>query len=313
MLIYNSITNLIICITPKIACSEILDFVRWTQLGLKACDFQPTHIYNYSKFCENTLPRDSHRRYEAIDVYPLKFCRWTWDCMQEKNKQFLIPVRDPWNRFLSAFHDKIEIYNDYNFIPWMSRDTTNTSSLFDNYITSIVERPYKLNEHFMLQKDQCLAESILNYNSIKLLDIENHGLNEISSYINTSKSFEDMMGHQYTNMGKVYCYNMSIMQTRQVFEFLKADYDILRQYNITFASEQLKTVNLPLTVCPSNKKVTIQSSPNSPLPNSTFSNSNSHSVPYKTFFDYISIPVYFYFAIFLICCLYKNNKKYVKI
>ena len=116
-----------VCLAPKLACSEILDYVRWFVVGPPAaCAFSPHHVFGDVRgTCERLHSQWSNagrqNKYVAKEEPPLER-RLLDDVLRGSSSSssatsgggggdggggtLVLPYRDPWARLLSGFRDK---------------------------------------------------------------------------------------------------------------------------------------------------------------------------------------------------------------
>lgn len=225
-----------ICTTPKVGCSEQLDYLRWMEVGPpKACVYTPNHIPNWELNC--TVKIERKVRYVPDDMPPLRFLQSSPPVCPAKNT-LVVMYRDPWNRLLSGFGSKFHSHCKQDvkcfqkgFMPNFNPEGTNHLHAYLLGIADIHEQEKTMNAHFSPQhKTPCLSESLMesvssNHCELRSGDIDNGGLDVVSSALGHvgNDSFTSYMGSSY-HMPET-CYNIPAHLLARVVPFLAGDYE----------------------------------------------------------------------------------------
>ena len=114
-------TGVAVCLTPKVANSEIVDYVRWTRALMSrasdVCKWAPSLVKDYTHACKGHIHNSSHRLHSR-EPPPLRVCTYERfgllkRCFLDEAElhlggplRLLVPLRDPYTKLLSAFHSK---------------------------------------------------------------------------------------------------------------------------------------------------------------------------------------------------------------
>jgi hypothetical protein len=276
--IHQQKKNVTVCITPKIGCSESLDYIRWMEVGPpRACVYSPLHIPNWRVNCTGSYSFD---RYSSDSLFPLLFTDIPGGLSNiRSHSKVVILYRDPWKRLLSGYQDKFLSDNRLRCKPHCLQlyfhsdlDYNGENTLQNFFIAMVTEhesgQSAKFNKHFLLQSEQCLSEKMLKFvfNPAKNFtvrggDIDKGGHDEISSALGHygNDSLTSMLGHSYSERLES-CFDISASVLGRVLHFLSADYKrIAHVWNVRFETESLlrevAVAGKNVIVCTHNKTI----------------------------------------------------------
>ena len=267
-------TGVAVCLTPKVANSDITDYVRWTRSSSAwsskkgACKWSPDHVKDYERTCEGQ-DELKKARLAGGDPPPLQSCRYTRfrqpNCSlldQHRGRgqgwQLLVPLRDPYTKLLSSFHSKIEVGlgGELYFIHFPTFSLLNSSegNVLERFFDAVTREAAQsaqsgghFNWHFQTQAEQCLSPAMDKWakshgrSGLVPLPLDQHdGLDALSAAFgvpaNSSRSFSQLMQGSY----KYYdaCLTVAPKLVRRVASFLAPSYSQLRRVvGIVYPSE----------------------------------------------------------------------------
>eukprot|EP00040_Diaphanoeca_grandis_P039996 m.260885 g.260885 ORF g.260885 m.260885 type:complete len:325 (+) comp40823_c0_seq1:95-1069(+) len=201
-----------VCITPKIGCSMMLEFTRWSHLDDDViCEhYSNSHIVKHlrdARCNKHTLcserPSDTkvkcRSRYALVDHGPKLHEINSYDVnrqtslstvLQERNEtvtHVMVMARDPWVRLLSGFNNKCVGFcaladyacqesNCRNFIYNYPVARVSTSAPpFVRFLRALLDsNPLLLNDHFRRQSDRCLSKKMFGakYDLVTAIDLD---------------------------------------------------------------------------------------------------------------------------------------------
>ena len=257
VVIWHEKRNAGVCLTPKIAVSEILDYVRYSVLGVPvACEYAPERVDGAEDACRaHGATWGSKSRYATDDSPPLKFMSLTslLKTMDAPNRTLVVPYRDPWTRLLSGYRSKMygtgpgacsakEVNADQaakcfqgSWMPWFSLDKS--QNLLSRYLDAATQSGHEddINEHFLTQSRQCLASAALKQARLRVVPApleEPRALNAISDAVAPDRPFVEAVHgaymHPYMNDASL-CRPVAPRVFAQALTYLRPDYEAAQE------------------------------------------------------------------------------------
>mmetsp|Transcript_18297 Transcript_18297/g.58423 ORF Transcript_18297/g.58423 Transcript_18297/m.58423 type:complete len:295 (+) Transcript_18297:581-1465(+) len=241
--------HVLLCLTPKVACSEVLDYLRWFEVGPPlACAFEPYHVPSARETCSNNVSGtySTHSRYTRLPLGPLRPMS-LGDAGNQTVHHNLLLYRDPWIRLCSGFRSKmiglckmdVSCFRKF-YMPHISMDSNR--SVLERYFDAVVHSNH-LDRHFRPQAMQCLKNPKPFENILTTpIDIDNPDSLDQIGVILGHQGFTSVMGRGYSWPNR-YCSTIQTSLMARISKFLSLDYHILRQeFNITFDTMQALAV-----------------------------------------------------------------------
>lgn len=118
--IWSDAKRTAICTTPKVACTEIIEYMLWSEVGPPlACPFvnhSVVHggVHNWESYIKGAEPACASLKvarnsapYGPFTFTPVGTVRFSFSlATPSKGWRVVVPVRDPWKRLISGFGDK---------------------------------------------------------------------------------------------------------------------------------------------------------------------------------------------------------------
>ena len=256
VVIWHEKRNAGVCLTPKIAVSEILDYVRYSVLGVPvACEYAPERVDGAEDACRaHGATWGSKSRYATDDSPPLKFMSLTslLKTMDAPNRTLVVPYRDPWTRLLSGYRSKMygtgpgacsakEVNADQaakcfqgSWMPWFSLDKS--QNLLSRYLDAATQSGHEddINEHFLTQSRQCLASAALKQARLRVVPApleEPRALNAISDAVAPDRPFVEAVHGAYSwpSDDASLCRPVAPRVFAQALTYLRPDYEAAQE------------------------------------------------------------------------------------
>jgi hypothetical protein len=239
----DTVRRVAVCLTPKLSCSQHLDFLHSRVGGLPGgCRYLDAGYPGCLLPAALTVSRyhPMHRvgpLFVAAFPNPSSFKNLSRKEVFTTFDTLAVVYRDPWSRLLSAFRDKFQV--ESRGVPaafrrdWLQGYSLDAGQdVLVRYFEAVLgTRVGDLNEHFGRQVDMCLHHRVLarplsNY-SVAGAGMES-GLDAVSALFGFTgtQSFYALYGHAPSpRPGSVHEVSAGLL--RRVYAFLRADYDKL--------------------------------------------------------------------------------------
>lgn len=239
-----------VCLTAKLAISEILDYVRYSVLGVPAaCEYAPERVDGAEHACRvHGATWGSKSRYATTDAPPLRFLSLNslLKKMDAANRTLVVPYRDPWTRLLSGYRSKM--YGEAGcraanvsagqasrcfkstWVPWFSLDES--QNLLSRYLDAATQwwHEDEINEHFRTQSRQCLASAALKKARLRVVPArleEPHALNAVSDAVAPYRPFVGAVqgAYEWPRDDASLCMPVRPWVFAQALHYLRPDYE----------------------------------------------------------------------------------------
>lgn len=238
----NIETRAAVCLTPKLASSQVLDFLHYFVGGFPAgCKYLPRGFLDCPPVPRSTLLSRYHVYHQ---VGPLMISKLDYPSVENNQTRLSILkhfdtiaviYRDPWNRLLSAFRDKF--VKDCNSDPekfqrkWLPEYSLDASKdeLVRYFEAVLAADPAHLDGHFNIQSSMCLHQRIIGNPTFKLIGVPMEtGLNKITDLFGYGGnfSFYKMFGHGPRPTSGI-LHEVPAGLLGRVYSFLIPDYETL--------------------------------------------------------------------------------------
>lgn len=216
------------CITPKLACSTITDYILWSVVGPPiACDYGPSHAIDYKAKCPSAHTKTRYDLANFPEPLALK--------QGKRSGTHVIVYRDPWKRLLSGYRSKFMSACHSNrtcfrhYIKDITMDERHTN--LEAYFISVVMTPnHRLDLHFRPQYQQCMGQGKRQRNAV-LLNID------IDTNMTVLQTAWDLPPYDSIIQGRMYewrpakCERVARDIMRRVVHWLDYDYSAVQSSN----------------------------------------------------------------------------------
>ena len=252
--IWHAKRNSGVCLTAKLAISEILDYVRYSVLGVPAaCEYAPERVDGAEHACRaHNATWGSKSRYAMDGSPPLQFLPLNslLKTMDSPNGTLVVPYRDPWTRLLSGYRSKM--YGDHgcraaavnadqaarcfkgSWMPWFSLDES--QNLLSRYLDATTQWWHEddINEHFRTQSRQCLASAALKKARMRVVPArldEPRALNAVSDAVAPDRPFVGAMlgAYEWPSDDASLCRPVQPWVFAQALSYLRPDYEAAQE------------------------------------------------------------------------------------